>query len=933
LTGVLHTELLRLINTQEMWAFVGSGPSVDAGAPSWGDLVDAIAALPEAAATASDAAYRAAVNERKYPLALEYLSQGLDAEVVRDTVEAEISKARPAARLYQLLAQIPFAGYVTTNYDGLLEEALLARGESWISVGNTDDEARKVAGGAERLVWHIHGGIALPKDRSRLILTQSDYDSLYAPGSHVLATMQALMIQRRLMFVGFGFADNDVERVLRIVGDMTDPARPAYALIEKAGPFSSDQGRSVFLRQHNIDAIPYTVQDRSHRQLADMLEVYAALSIPRTQDSRSASNLPTPQDLDPETMGLLLYNELVLTRGVGVPQEVQTALLEAHILARIATKGHTSTTKLAKDLADVAQQLGRRITDTASSTDADRLIAAALNALRDSGYISSGEDAIALTDAGREAVATKLTAAQLLSDRFRASLSVRAATGGARDSETRERVVVSAEAYFKDCLTRRALGVAMALSVGGPSQQEYHAVSLLQSLRPWVIAAPTPQEARLLVDVVQGVYRAPTADEKEFIGVTVQARFGIHLLGLDPDTLSARTTEIQDAYFVLDSSTLIPLLAIDSVGHAAANQLVQRLHDSGAHLVTTRRLVAETSEHARWAQSRVRENPDHSYLALSTISAATGRYGQRSNAFLEGFLARVARGEGSRHLDTYLRETCRLGLPDRRGDFQDGSVISALRDLHDIATINTDALSGFTRDDRKLRDTYQAELQEKRVLAETFRRNRQVAAEADVMVLVEGLRIGRFRFGERTASRAFFISNTRIIDEIARLEPPIVMRPEATLEWLLTLRPASIEDVSTLASNLLWELQERGQGLVDPQLLSVAFRPLIEASEARKGEELERLRRLEADRYAGFKASLTTAHGLDLPVVVDAMYAQRIASLEAALKDAQATGAPLADLSKEEKQELERFRKKERGRRRVVRRDERMGRRRKPPSE
>ncbi len=90
-------------------------------------------------------------------------------------------------------------------------------------------------------------------------------------------------------------------------------------------------------------------------------------------------------------------------------------------------------------------------------------------------------------------------------------------------------------------------------------------------------------------------------------------------------------------------------------------------------------LVKEVSEHARWAQERVREDASHTYLALSAFSAATGRAGRRSNAFLEGFLNSVTGGECSDSLDEYLRVKSRLVTKDKLGWVRDSTVVDALR--------------------------------------------------------------------------------------------------------------------------------------------------------------------------------------------------------------------------------------------------------------
>ncbi len=71
---MLHSDLLRLINTREAWALVGSGPSIEAGCPSWDALLAAAlkaATLDEAAKIKDDLFYRKAADSNDLPAAFQ----------------------------------------------------------------------------------------------------------------------------------------------------------------------------------------------------------------------------------------------------------------------------------------------------------------------------------------------------------------------------------------------------------------------------------------------------------------------------------------------------------------------------------------------------------------------------------------------------------------------------------------------------------------------------------------------------------------------------------------------------------------------------------------------------------------------------------------------------------------------------------------------
>jgi hypothetical protein len=257
---MLHTDLLRLINTREAWALVGSGPSIDAGCPSWDALLagalDGLA--PEVRAEVeADRAFQRALKKQALPEAFQVIEGATDRAFLEGSVESSLKRCSEPGALHAMLADLPFAGYITTNYDVLLEQALNALEPGWTGVGNVGDEVRKASGSADGVVWHIHGAAGLPADRSRLLITQEDYDAVYLDESMVLRQLKGLMTNRRLVIIGFGFRDVEVLRMMRAVGRFTDPSRAVFALVEKAGEFRRPDDRRAFLRSHNIDTQPY----------------------------------------------------------------------------------------------------------------------------------------------------------------------------------------------------------------------------------------------------------------------------------------------------------------------------------------------------------------------------------------------------------------------------------------------------------------------------------------------------------------------------------------------------------------------------------------------------------------------------------------------------------------------------------------------------
>src|SRR6266704_1499407 len=566
-------------------------------------------------------------------------------------------------------------------------------------------------------------------------------------------------------------------------------------------------------------------------------------------------------------------------------------------------------------------RLSRNVLGTIPEDEVNRKVSESLSDLQGLGLISfnSATETYLLTEAGVDEVADHAALASRMEDQFSASLSTRAESV-CPDVVSAQRIAAAAEAFLKDCIEKRALGVAMAINVTQPAQQDYHLLALLQSLSEYLETLEDEEEAGCLIQVIEKVLRAPSDVERQYIGVALQARFGVHLLGYDDATLATRMADARGTAFVVDSTALIALLARSSPNSGMSLTLMRELENCDASVITTPMLAAEVTEHVKWAQDRVAEGGG-SFQSLPVLEAATGRAGQRSNAFLEGFAVELAEGR-SAIFNEYIREVCSLTRATTRVT---QTQVERTLAAKGVATYRISELPGFKSELHHQMQEHQAKLRELRATAETFTREVQVAAEAEALHMVQGIRAERLRIPDSNCTNAYFISNTRIIDQVANSAVPITMKPEAAIQWLVTLHPCPLEELGTLTSGLLWELQERGQDLVDPQTLLTAFSPLIEASERAREAEVARLRALTGNVYAGAAEVLSgQATDLDLPVVLESHNAQLVRELQQELEEERRKTAATAIVSDAERRELERFREKERKRARFQRRADRQ---------
>ena len=327
---MIDTDLLDVINGGNAWVFFGSGVSVDAGFPTWAGLVDlAIAGLPhtDQQNVERDTLFQKGRSKEDFAACFQRMGAIVGQDVSANLVKQIFLDANvEPGDLTRLLADWPAAGYVTTNYDNLLESALNSNNSlGWISVGNQPSEVRKVSGDVRNIVWHIHGSVFLPDDKSKLVISSEDYDDYYLEHSPLQQQLKSFLTQRRLVFVGFGLRDPEIMRLLKIAGQYTVPERPIFAFLGSTdSSVDIDEIRELRDR-YNIEVIVYRIIDGAHKDLGNLINDYSSMVVRRSVSyGNHRQNVPS---YDADTTGLLIYNTLVLQNGNPISGRVSAAII------------------------------------------------------------------------------------------------------------------------------------------------------------------------------------------------------------------------------------------------------------------------------------------------------------------------------------------------------------------------------------------------------------------------------------------------------------------------------------------------------------------------------------------------------------------------------------------------------------------------------
>ena len=459
----------------------------------------------------------------------------------------------------------------------------------------------------------------------------------------------------------------------------------------------------------------------------------------------------------------------------------------------------------------------------------------------------------------------------------------------------------------------RGLGVAQNLATSDTEQVTRRTVSLVQGLPKHLAHCPSERAALALVHLVADILAAPTETESRFLGVLCQAYFGQHLVGASDLLAEVDLGLISGTCYVLDASLLVCLLSEGSDSHEFASSLVGDATASGAILTTTSLFLEETAEHARWAAHFVEQHGEDSSEIIAALRCLGG---YTSNEFLHGYFLGPARDTGfSRYLGRMLGATRKRGIT--------AEDIARRLLAVGVQAVEFAGWDGFVPEDFEKRDRVRDEIERRRKKIGTYTHVRQTTAEAEVAVVVDGIRDARLQPPGRDAKDAFFLSSTRVVDQLDGLTRRICLFPVGLAQWLWSARSVSTEHSKLVFQQLLWELAQGGVGFVDDAILLRRFSGVIEVAETDLKATISDRREHLLEKYGPDPGeAFSEADRLDIPRLANEVRGEALERMEQLLaneKERVRRAASVAKLNEEERRELAKLRARKEERRRKAR--------------
>lgn len=128
-------------------------------------------------------------------------------------------RGKTVSLFHQLLASLPVDEALTTNYDTRFERA-------WRDAGR-HPAVLPEQGTARTREWllKLHGSVSAGPE-SRLVLSRGDYLRFEGEGTALAGLVQAMLLTRHLLFVGYSLRDDNFHRIVQQVRNTVSGARP-----------------------------------------------------------------------------------------------------------------------------------------------------------------------------------------------------------------------------------------------------------------------------------------------------------------------------------------------------------------------------------------------------------------------------------------------------------------------------------------------------------------------------------------------------------------------------------------------------------------------------------------------------------------------------------------------------------------------------------
>lgn len=701
-----EVSVLEAIASHRAILLVGSGPSCEMGYPSWSVLAErAGAEARKRNVGLDDKVFRELVKNGRYPEALKAVERILGRKALCDFVLSLLNKGPDGSdTLYKIIARLPFACYLTTNFDNELKRHLDAEGRAYSVALNNKEDFYSFRDDMQDIIYKIHGDLGNPET---VVLTSTDYTEFSSnpERAYFRQRLQMLFGMKRCVIVGYSLSDRDLSSVIESLKQTASELAPAYIFLPNATQFDVAE----YAERFGIHVIPYKLQGTSHAALVKKLELYAAIlegsvrdSTRVNVDSRNAASLYLFRSLNKQANNVDLDNYTLMT----IPDHEGPGITFVELF-RISA---------------IAQQ--NRLEDS-------------LENLLSKGWIDLKDGKYTRTRLGDDKV---LEAQSVFAQVRRFALAGFAGQLGLPSERHAE-----LSDLLHGCLASifESRGDAVVRSIFDRANYTGGAmVDIYKAILPYAQRIDPPELRGAFVRAVYNFITKPTHHQRTYLVALAQGYFLYHMMGRESLHQAVQDEVLAHSVWYVDSNLLIPLVATGCANYKFARELFLQIKALGIRLVVVPSVIEEVRRHLKWAEEH--DPDDRSRFSLSMIAEG------QQNLFVDGYIR--SRGEGRVRSFSQYRKSIEVLL------FNNAKILlesygMRYENPRQMAMWDTEAFRQIMRS-----------LEERRRKTMSFRRYFQVETDAELLYAMR-LRIAKNQRDRVNDSVGFFSQSTLFSDE------------------------------------------------------------------------------------------------------------------------------------------------------------------------
>lgn len=270
-------DLMKAIADDRAVAFLGSGLSLAAGLPDWPGLLKELAEQAHASGQVTDQERTQLIEWAGQPDFL-MLADALVNRLGRGNfvrfMKEKFGGDRQPTEVHRQLAAVPFAAYITTNYDTLLEDAWSEVKRKRLEVFTHEDqsELRDPFRNRRPFLVKVHGDIHGPDS---LVLGLQDFRKVIHENRAYSRFMEDVLSRYSIVFLGYSLSDPDVLNILdELVSVFDGVPGQHFALVDGARMTNLRAG--VFLRNYGIQVVTYKKSAPNHPEVLEFVKALSA---------------------------------------------------------------------------------------------------------------------------------------------------------------------------------------------------------------------------------------------------------------------------------------------------------------------------------------------------------------------------------------------------------------------------------------------------------------------------------------------------------------------------------------------------------------------------------------------------------------------------------------------------------------------------------